>query len=93
MSRQQQTISPTALIQDFSCAFVIADKGYEADAFVAQIQAQGTTAMIPLWLNRKEQRDYDKHLYRERHLVGGFINKLKLFRRAFPALTSSPRTI
>ena len=72
-----------ALIQDFSCDFVIADKGYDSDAFVAQIQAQGATAVIPPRSNRKEQRDYDKHLYRERHLVECFINKLKHFRRVF----------
>jgi transposase len=72
-----------ALIKDFSCDFVIADKGYDADAFVAQIQAQGATAVIPPRANRKEQRKYDKHLYRERHLVECFINKLKHFRRVF----------
>lgn len=72
-----------ALIQDFSCDFVIADKGYDADAFVAQIEAQGATAVIPPRSNRKEQRAYDKHLYRERHLVECFINKLKHFRRVF----------
>jgi transposase len=72
-----------ALIQDFSCDFVIADKGYDSDAFVAQIQAQGATAVIPPRSNRKEQRQYDKHLYRERHLVECFINKLKHFRRVF----------
>lgn len=72
-----------ALIEGFACDFVLADKGYDADAFVAQVQAQGATAVIPPRSNRKEPRDYDKHLYRERHLVECFINKLKHFRRVF----------
>ena len=72
-----------ALSKDLSCDFVSADKGYDADAFVAQMQAQGATAVIPPRANRKEQREYDKHLYRERHLVECFIHKLKHFRRVF----------
>lgn len=63
-----------ALIADFACDFVLADKGYDADAFVAQTQAQGTTAVIPPCANHKEPRDYDQHLYLERHLVECFIN-------------------
>ncbi len=43
--------------------------------------AQGATAVISS--NRKVQRDYDKPLYRERHLVECYINKLKHFRRVF----------
>ena len=72
-----------ALIQDFACDFVIADKGYDSDAFVAQIQAQGATAVIPPRANRKVPRESDKHWDRERHLVECCINKLKHFRRVF----------
>ena len=72
-----------ALLKDFSCAFVIADKGYDAEAFIALITAQGATAVIPPRANRKVLREYDKHLYRERHLVECYINKLKHFRRVF----------
>ena len=32
---------------------------------------------------RKEQRAYDRHLYRERHLVECFIGKIKHYRRIF----------
>ena len=33
---------------------------------------------IPPRSNRKAPADYDRHLYRERHLVECFINKIKL---------------
>jgi transposase len=47
------------------------------------IQANGTEAVIPPRTNRKEQREYDKHLYKERHLVECFINKIKHYRQVF----------
>lgn len=72
-----------ALLKDFACDFVIADKGYDADAFVALIQAQGATPVIPPRAKRKDPRDYDQQLYKERHLVECFINKLKHYRRVF----------
>ncbi|MEA3338131.1 MAG: IS5/IS1182 family transposase, partial [Chloroflexota bacterium] len=33
--------------------------------------------------NRTEPRYYDVHLYKERHLVECFINKIKQYRRIF----------
>ena len=36
--------------------------------------------MIPSRANRKSPRDYDRHLYRERHLIENFFAKLKQFR-------------
>ncbi len=32
---------------------------------------------------RAEVREYDRHLYRERHLIECFINKVKQYRRVF----------
>ncbi|MDM8567804.1 IS5/IS1182 family transposase, partial [Candidatus Halobeggiatoa sp. HSG11] len=34
-------------------------------------------------ISRKVQRKYDKHIYKERHLVECCISKLKQFRRVF----------
>jgi len=39
--------------------------------------------VIPPRAKRKAPRAYDEHLYRERHLIECFINKLKQFRRVF----------
>lgn len=71
------------LIKDFAATAVVADKGYDSDELVATITAQRTQAVIPPRSNRKEQRDYDKHVYRERHLVECFIGKIKHYRRVF----------
>ena len=72
-----------ALIKGFQTEAVIADKGYDSDDFLEAVKEQGAEAVIPLRANRKEQREVDWHLYRERHLVECFINKIKHYRRVF----------
>lgn len=70
-----------ALIKGVPAQTVVADKGYDADAFVRQIETQGAQAVIPPRSNRIEQRDYDRHIYKDRNLVERFFNRLKQFRR------------
>jgi transposase len=72
-----------ALIDGFVFDHLIADTAYDAEHFLNAILAQPAQAVIPPRLNRKQGRDYDQHLYRERHLVECFINKIKHFRRIF----------
>jgi transposase len=60
---------------------VIADKGYDSKAVVEAVQAMGAQAVIPTLSTRKEQREVDKDLYRERNLAERFWRRLKDFRR------------
>ena len=62
---------------------VIADKGYDAQSLVEQIQQQGAEAVIPPRKNRQPSRDYDRHSYKERHLIECLFSKLKQYRRVF----------
>ncbi len=71
------------LVEDFSAEYVIADKGYDAAAFVSQLRARNSEAVIPSRRNHKVQRKIDEHLYKERHLIENQIGKLKHFRRVF----------
>jgi transposase len=71
------------LIENFAADFVLADKGYDANDFIRQIEAQKSSVVIPSKANRKIQRTIDKHLYKERHLIENQIGKLKHFRRVF----------
>ena len=48
--------------------------------FVEQAERRGMQAVIPPRKNRKEQRDYDNHLYRQRHLVENAFLHLKQWR-------------
>lgn len=69
------------LLPQIEADSVLADKGFDADERVLMpLQNAGKTAVIPPKANRKVQRDYDKELYKARHLIENFFAKLKLFR-------------
>jgi transposase len=70
-----------ALIEGHNPKAVIADKGFDGDKFVEAIKAIGAEAVIPPKKNRIVQRDYDKHIYKERNLAERFINRIKQYRR------------
>jgi len=72
-----------ALIADYDFDRVIADRSYDADDFVQTIIDKEAEAVIPPRRNRRQSREYDRHLYKERHLVECFINKIKHYRRIF----------
>ena len=59
---------------------MIADKGYDSDMLVEALEARGIEPVIPPKANRKEPRDCDFVLYRERNLVERFFNKIKHYR-------------
>jgi transposase len=69
------------LIQGCQAEKVIADKAYDSDKLIAQIQAQGATPVIPPRQNRTEWRDYDREEYKKRNVAERFINVLKQCRR------------
>ena len=71
------------LIADHAGEYVIADKGYDSREFRQYILERGMRPVIPPRSNRKEPQAYDACLYRERHLVECFINKIKHYRRVF----------
>lgn len=74
----------TTLLKGHKGDYVIADKGYDSDDFIDFIVAEvGAIPVIPPRSNRTAQREYDKYLYKARHLVECFINKLKWRRRLF----------
>ena len=72
-----------ALLLSDPIKYVIADKGYNADTFVQVIRERGAVPVIPPRSNRKMPREYDAHLYKERHLVECFILLMKHYRRIF----------
>jgi len=72
-----------ALVEDLVAHYVIADKGYDAAPFVMKLKERNSEVVIPSRRNRKEQREIDTHLYKERHLIENQIGKLKQFRRVF----------
>jgi transposase len=60
---------------------VIADKAFDAgERVIEPLQKAGKTVVIPPKGQRKNPREYDTHLYRERHLIENFFCKLKQYR-------------
>ena len=79
-----------ALIQGKEVGAVLADKGYDSDDIRRQILKQQAVPVIPPRSNRKEPIDYDKHLYKARHLIENFFSKIKHFRRVFSRFDKTP---
>jgi len=71
------------LVEGFSAEYVIADKGYDSEAFVLRLKERDSGAVIPSRATNRVQREIDTHLYKERHLIENQIGKLKQFRRVF----------
>ena len=65
------------LIEGISAETLLADPGYDTNEIVAYAQEKGMEVVIPSKKNRKEQRDYDKYLYKVRHLVENAFLVLK----------------
>jgi transposase len=70
----------SALIDDLGADYILADRGYDSNELIEQATAQGMQAVIPPRKNRKVQRDYDKSLYKLRHLVENAFLHLKQWR-------------
>jgi transposase len=56
---------------------LLAAKGYDSDNIVKKAEGAGITVCIPPRQNRKDQRMYNKELYKKRHLVENAFLKLK----------------
>ncbi len=69
-----------ALLPDMAADALIADRAFDADARVLEpLASAGKAAIIPPKGNRKLKRDYNRHLYKARHLIENFFAKLKQF--------------
>jgi transposase len=68
------------LIEHADPKALIADKAYDADAFLESLAEREITSVIPPKVNRKSERACDYTLYCERNLIERFFNQLKQFR-------------
>ena len=68
------------LIEGLTAEHLLADRGYDSDAIVVQAERLGVNAVIPPRQSRKVQREYDKDIYKLRHLVENAFLHLKRWR-------------
>lgn len=70
-----------AFLPEMKAQTLIADKAYDADERVIEpLRKAGKTIVVPSKSNRTQQRDYDKDLYKNRHLIENFFARLKQYR-------------
>lgn len=60
---------------------LLADRGYDANAVRADVEARGGTPVIPTKRNRKVQVPVDQHAYALRNRIERVIGRLKNARR------------
>jgi len=69
------------LLADRDPRYLIADKGYDSDEFIAKIRARGSTPVIPSRAGRTVSRRLLRKQYRRRNQVERFVGRIKHFRR------------
>ena len=70
----------SALIEGITAGALLADRGYDTNEIINTAITQGMKVVIPPKKNRKDQRVYDKELYKRRHLVENAFLHLKRWR-------------
>ncbi len=68
------------LIEGIFAEHLLADRGYDSNDIISQAIKQGIDPVIPPKKNRKDQREYDKYIYKLRHLVENAFLHLKQWR-------------
>ena len=75
-------VGADALLPQMASDTLIADKAFDADARVREpLAAAGKSAVIPPRQNRLTPPEFDRDLYKARHLIENFFCKMKGFRR------------
>jgi transposase len=70
----------------------VGDKGYDADPLVQAIKERGMKPVIPPRSGRTQARECDWFVYKERHLIECFFNKIKHYRIIFSRYENEPVT-
>ena len=79
---QQHDINQAeSLLAEHEPEYVIADKAYDSDGFIASIEDRGSQAVIPSRAGRTVQRRVLRKQYRRRNLAERFVNRIKHYRR------------
>lgn len=70
-----------ALLADVRNAFVIADTAYDSGPLRDELHRRRCRVVIPSNPTRRRARRFDRRLYKQRHRVENFFQRLKRFRR------------
>ena len=79
--QRHDTVGVAPLIEDVEFDGVIADKAFDANWLVAELNERGAKIVISQMPRRKAPLAIDKEIYKWRHLIENFFCKLKEFKR------------
>jgi transposase len=75
------TVGVPPLIEGLDFDALIADKAFDSNAVLAELDARGATIVISQHPRRIPPLAIDKEIYKWRHLIENFFGKLKEFKR------------
>ena len=78
--QRHDTIGVKPLIEGLAFAALLGDRAFDVDWLRAELEAHGAAAVIPPKRNRKSPIDFDREMYRWRHLIENCFARLKEFR-------------
>jgi len=79
--QRHDSIGVKPLITGVDFAALIADKAFDNDALRATLNERGAVAVIPAKADRKTPIPHDAEMYKWRHLIENFFQRIKEFRR------------
>ncbi len=79
--QRYDTVGVAPLIKGIEFGGLIADKAFDANWIIAELDERGAKVVISQRPRRLAPRDIDLDLYRWRHLIENFFCKLKEFKR------------
>ena len=68
------------IVEGIDAEYLLADKAYDTDEIIEGAQDSGAEPVIPPKSNRKVQREYDKDIYKLRHLIENAFLHIKRWR-------------
>ena len=79
--QRHDTVGVAPLIEGVEFDGLIADKAFDANWFVAELNERGAKIVISQRPQRKAPLAIDTEIYKWRHLIENFFGKLKEFKR------------
>jgi len=78
---RHDTIGVAPLIEDVEFDALIADKAFDVNWIIEELDERGAKAVISQMPHRRDPLEIDSEVYKWRHLIENFFGKLKEFKR------------
>jgi transposase len=79
--QRYDTVGIPPLIEGIAFDALIADKAFDSNAVIAELDKRGAKAVISQHPRRARPLPIDEEMYKWRHLIENFFGKLKEFKR------------